>query len=273
MKTDKKPSLQKVTMDLENADRDFRERWKEESRRMFDSSEARKAFQNVFDHKTSQALLKLADNQVIKKMYGVIESGKESTVFLADTPEGERVIVKIYMTRAGSFREMKDYLRGDKRFRNVKDDRRSVVKEWTKKEFRNLKDAQNVVNCPEPVAVRENILVMDFIGENFSPYPKLKDVEVENPETGYENIIENIKQLWRQEKLVHGDLSEYNILVEEDGLTHWIDFSHGVHSTHPEAEHLLKRDIENIADFFRRKGVDTEVQKRYEAIISNEEAL
>lgn len=254
-------------------DRDYRERWKEESRRMFDSSEARKVFQNVFDHRTSTSLLKLADREVIEKMYGVIESGKESVVFLADTPEGRRVIVKIYMTRAGDFREMKNYLRGDKRFRNVKDDRQSVIYEWCKKEYRNLKKARNVLKCPEPISVHKNILVMGFIGEDFSPYPKLKDVEVENPQEAYEQTLRSIRDLWNQEELVHGDLSEYNILVDREGQKYWIDFSQAVHFNHPEAEQLLKRDIENVASFFERQGADTDPQEAYESIISDVESL
>ncbi len=247
---------------------DFEERWREESRKMFDTSEARKAFQNVFDHSTSMALLKLSEQGVIKKLYGTIESGKESVVFLADTEEDERVIVKIYMNRAGSFREMKKYLRGDERFRNVKDDRRTVIQEWCKKEFRNLKKASNVVKCPEPLAFRDNILVMEFVGEEFSPYPKLKDLEIENPQQGYKQVIDNISRLWNEEELVHGDLSEYNMLVDDKGVLWWIDFSQGVHFNHPEAEELLKRDIKNIANFFERQGADTDVEKDYKRVIS-----
>lgn len=249
--------------------RDFEERWKEESRRMFDSSEAKKAFQNVFDHNTSMALLKLADRDVVEKVYGTIESGKESVVFLADTPEGERVLVKIYMTQAGSFRNMKGYLRGDKRFRNFKDDRRSVIYEWCKKEYRNLKKAREVVNCPEPIAYQKNILVMEFKGEGFKPYPKMKDVEVENPQEAYEDTLDGIERLWNQAELVHGDLSEYNILVDGESRKVWIDFSQGVHFTHPEAEELLKRDIENVSKFFSKQGADTQPQKAYERVISS----
>jgi RIO kinase 1 len=248
--------------------RDWRERWKEESRQMFDSSEARKAFQNVFDHKTSTALLKLNERNVVGKIYGVVESGKESVIFLADTPEGERVVLKIYMNRAGSFRQMKGYLRGDKRFRNVKDDRRSVIKEWCKKEFRNLELAADYVKCPNAIDVHENILVMEFIGENFSPYRKLKDVEPENPQQAYEDTMDAIERLWEEGELVHGDLSEYNIVVDGEGRKVWIDFSQGVHKTHPEAEDLLKRDLENTASFFESHGADTNPQKRFKSIIS-----
>ncbi|PSG99737.1 MAG: hypothetical protein BRC28_03095 [Nanohaloarchaea archaeon SW_4_43_9] len=48
----------------------------------------------------------------------------------------------------------------------------------------------------------------------------------------------------------------------------WIDFSQGVHKSHPEAEELLRRDVENAADFFERQGAETETQKRFKSIIS-----
>lgn len=252
---------------MDEGDFDVRERWKEKSRRMFDTSEARKAFENVFDANTQRALLKLADRGVLKKLYGTIESGKESVIFLADTNDGERVLVKVYMQRAGDFRNMKRYLRGDKRFRNVKPDRRSIISEWCKKEFRNLEKASQVLRCPEPVAFQKNILVMEFIGEDFRPYPKLKDVEIENPQVGYSQVINGVERLWSREELVHGDLSEYNILVEEDELV-WIDFSQGVHRSHPEAEELLERDVERVASFFEKQGADADPEKACERIIS-----
>lgn len=250
--------------------RDFDERWKEESRRMFDSSEGRKAFENVLDDSTMDALLELKDREVIKKMYGTIESGKESLVFLADTYDDKRVLVKIYMTQAGSFRDMKKYLRGDKRFRNFKDDRRSVINEWCKKEFKNLNKASKILKCPEPIAFQENILVMEFIGRDFSPFPKLKDVEIENPKTAFNVVLKDITKLWKDEQLVHGDLSEYNILVTDEADLVWIDFSQGLHKTHPEAETLLERDIENVANFFRRQGAEIDTKEALETVLQQE---
>lgn len=247
---------------------DYRERWRERARQMFDSSEARKAFENVLDHETGMSLIKLQEREVIDTIYGVIEAGKESVIFLADTPDDEIVVLKIYMYRAGGFREMASYLRGDKRFRNIKSDRRSVVHEWCKKEFKNLKKASQVVKCPEAIAFQKNVLVMEFIGKEFSPYPKLKEVEIENPEEALENILDGIKRLWEEEKLVHGDLSEYNMLVEEDRPV-WIDFSQGVHVTHPEAGNLLERDIENIVNFFNKQGANTDSEKAFKRVLES----
>ncbi len=236
-------------------------RRKEKKRRMFDSSEAEKAVENVLDDDTMDALLKAADRDLINRMHGIIESGKESAILLADTDEG-LAAVKIYMKRAGAFREMHQYLRGDKRFRNVKKDRKAVINAWAKKEFKNLKKASNIVRCPEVYGLQENVLVMEFVGEEFQPYPKLKDVNIENPDAALNQVLENMKRMWKEEKIVHGDLSEYNILVEKDELV-WIDFSQGVHESHPEALNLLKRDVKNITNFFRKEG----------ASLSHEEAL
>ena len=240
-------------------------RRKEKKRQMFDSSEAQKAVENVLDDSTMDALLKAADRNLIDRMHGIIESGKESAILLADTSQG-LAAVKIYMKRAGAFREMHQYLRGDKRFRNVKKDRKSVVDAWARKEFKNLKKASNVVRCPEVYGLQENVLVMEFIGEGFSPYPKLKDVNIENPDQALKQCLNQMKALWEEEKIVHGDLSEYNILVEGDELV-WIDFSQGVHESHPEARELLKRDVENVVNFFRSQGANLEMEEALNSVI------
>ena len=240
-------------------------RRKEKKRQMFDSSEAQKAVENVLDDSTMDALLKAADRNLIDRMHGIIESGKESAILLADTSEG-LAAVKIYMKRAGAFREMHQYLRGDKRFRNLKKDRKAVVDAWARKEFKNLKKASDTVRCPEVYGLQENVLVMEFIGEEFSPYPKLKDVNIENPDQALKQSLNQMKALWEEEKIVHGDLSEYNILVEGDELV-WIDFSQGVHESHPEALTLLERDIENVVNFFRSQGANLEMEEALNSVI------
>lgn len=241
-------------------------RRKEKKREMFDSSEAKKAVENVLDDNTMDALLKAADRNLINRMHGIIESGKESAILMAETDEG-LAAVKIYMKRAGAFREMYQYLRGDKRFRDVKKDRRAVIDAWAKKEFKNLEKASDVVRCPRVRGLQENVLVMEFIGEEFQPYPKLKEVNIENPEAALDQTLDRIKALWKEQKLVHGDLSEYNILVEKDELV-WIDFSQGVHRSHPEAKQLLERDVRNVVNFFNSQGADRDPEKALKQVIS-----
>jgi RIO kinase 1 len=55
-------------------------------------------------------------------------------------------------------------------------------------------------------------------------------------------------------KLVHADLSEYNILYHEDRL-YIIDVSQSVEHDHPNAFNFLRTDLKNVEDFFGRNGV------------------
>jgi Serine/threonine protein kinase involved in cell cycle control len=232
---------------------------------MFDSSEAEKAFGNVFDFDTGEALLKLRHRGVIETLYGVLEAGKESKVFLAESPDGDEVLVKIYMTRAGDFREMQNYLKGDRRFSSSPTSRKEVVEEWCRKEYSNLKNAADQVVCPEALGFEDNVLVMEFVGRGGRAYPKLKEVDIENPDGALEVVLDGVKRLWREEQLVHGDLSEYNVLVRDTELV-WIDFSQGVHRTHPSARELLERDVENISDFFYRQGASVDPDSRAQRV-------
>ena len=74
-------------------------------------------------------------------------------------------------------------------------------------------------------------------------------------------------------ELVHGDLSEYNIMVK-DGKNYIIDVSQAVDIDHPNALELLKRDIENLNTFFESKGIEIieteEILRRFK-IYENED--
>lgn len=240
-------------------------RRREKKRKMFDSSEARKAVENVLTDETMDSLIEASEDGLFDRMHGVIESGKESAIFLAES-QGEWRAVKIYMDRAGGFRDMYQYLRGDRRFRNIGKDRKSVIEAWAKKEYRNLEKASSIVRCPEAHGIVDNVLVMEFIGEGRRPYPKLKDVRIENPDQALEITLEKIRDLWEEEELVHGDLSEFNILVEKDRLA-WIDFSQGVHESHPEARELLERDVRRAVEFFRSQGASVEEEKALNSVL------
>jgi RIO kinase 1 len=73
--------------------------------------------------------------------------------------------------------------------------------------------------------------------------------------------VEGIKKLYRA-NLVHGDLSEYNILIK-NREPYIIDISQGVPLDHPLAEELLQRDVKNISRFFNKK-----FDKVYSTIVS-----
>ena len=80
--------------------------------------------------------------------------------------------------------------------------------------------------------------------------PTLKNSKIE-PESVYKNLILDVRKLY-ESGLVHGDLSEYNILIHEEKPV-IIDLSQSVLLSHPLADEMLNRDIKNIARFFGKK--------------------
>ena len=83
---------------------------------------------------------------------------------------------------------------------------------------------------------------------------QLKDVELENPQEVFDEIVQMMKRLFKI-GLIHGDLSDFNILMQ-NGRPVFIDFSQGSSIEAYNAKDLLMRDIKNICNFFSRKGLD-----------------
>jgi RIO kinase 1 len=147
------------------------------------------------------------------------------------------------------------YIEGDYRFKNIKRDTRSLISTWAQKEFRNLDSADKAkVRVPKPIAVERNIVVMEFIGKDGVSAPSLKEESPENPEKTYKQLLVYMKRLYQKAELVHGDLSEYNLMTWKGKLI-MFDMSQSVPTSHPLAQTLLNRDITNVNRFFSRQGV------------------
>ena len=209
----------------------------------------------VFDEATLAAIYKLVQEGHIAAFGGPISTGKEANVFNALAGDGEsEVAVKIYRITNSNFRQMKDYMVGDPRFEGLRGDKKEVVLAWTRKEFANLNRARTAgVRTPEPIAVERNVLVMEYLGDE-QRAPSLAEAHLENPETALEVVREYMARL-HIAGLVHGDLSEYNILVH-DGELVIIDLGQAVTIHHPNAGEFLERDCRNVAAFFQRQGLD-----------------
>jgi RIO kinase 1 len=91
---------------------------------------------------------------------------------------------------------------------------------------------------------------------------------VENPETAYEVVREYMRRLFRA-GLIHGDLSEYNMIIHEGELV-IIDMGQAVTVHHPNAGEFLDRDCENVATFFTRQGIDIDPDDLYEYVTEPE---
>lgn len=209
---------------------------------------------SVFDDATLGALYKLVQDGHVDAFGGPISTGKEANVYLAEGPEGD-VAVKVYRITASDFRQMRDYLEGDPRFEGLGSDKKDVVVAWTRKEYANLKRAHAAgVRVPVPIAAERNVLVMEFIGAEGDRGKRLTEVHIENPRTAFEVVREYMRRLY-DAGLVHGDLSEYNVVVHEGHLC-LLDLGQAVTVHHPNSDEFLQRDCENVANFFARQGVD-----------------
>jgi RIO kinase 1 len=221
-----------------------------------DFSSDRAVLEEVFDRSTLMVVYNLMNKGTIDEIHGVIRAGKESRVYWGKTKEGKELAIKIYLVVSAEFRKgLVKYIEGDPRFKDVKHDTRSLIFAWAQKEFKNLELATRAnVRVPRPIAVRNNVLVMEFIGENGEGAPSLKEKTPKNPEKIYETLLIYLERLYRKAELVHGDLSEYNIMVCR-GRPIMFDVSQAVPLVHPMADYLLRRDLTNLNKYFGRLGV------------------
>ncbi|MEM2341554.1 MAG: serine protein kinase RIO [Candidatus Bathyarchaeia archaeon] len=231
-------------------------------------SEEYEVLEEVFDRSTLMTIYDFMNNGLIKEIYGVVNSGKESRIYWGINSNDKEIAIKIFLTVSAEFRRGRlPYILGDPRFKNVKRDLRNLVFLWAQKEFKNLSLAYDAkVRVPRPIAIKNNVLIMEFIGKHGVSAPLLREVELKNPERFYHNILLHIKRLYKGASLVHGDLSEYNIMVWK-GRPVLFDFSQAVPIEHPNANQFLLRDLENINRYFLKIGVNViEVEKIYRVI-------
>ena len=257
-----------------DADRIARKRDREFSqfRKRLTDADQFKVEQSVFDDATFAAIYKLVQDGHIDAFGGPISTGKEANVYEAlasDDGTDHDVAVKIYRINASNFQQMREYLQGDPRFEEIGSDKKKVVLAWTQKEFANLRRARQAgVRVPEPIAVERNVLVMELVGLVEDRARRLAEVDVENPQTAYEVVREYMRRLYAA-GLVHGDLSEYNMIIH-DGELVVIDLGQAVTVHHPNADEFLQRDCRNVATFFGRQGLDVADADLYEFVTAVE---
>lgn len=132
--------------------------------------------------------------------------------------------VKIFKTSILIFKDRERYVSGEFRFRkgHCKGNPRKKVKLWAEKEVRNLKRIclSGEIRAPWPYFLKNNVIVMEFIGRNGVAAPRLKDAVIGSEDKFeiahlYEECIIMMRNLYQTCKLVHGDLSEYNLLYHD----------------------------------------------------------
>ncbi len=195
----------------------------------------------------------LALNALVKA--GVLESlgkplgvGKESDVYDALTQRGERVAVKFHRLGRVSFRQtrrLRGYLLNRRHASWLYQSRLAA-----EKEVEALKLVYPCgVSVPKPIAHNRHVVVMGMIeGECLFRF-----TEIPNPGEILDEILENVRKAYVKAGVIHGDLSEFNVVLASDWHVLIIDWPQFVRTDHPNADFLLKRDVWNVLNFFKRK--------------------
>lgn len=110
-----------------------------------------------------------------------------------------------------------------------------------------------------------------YLTRSYRASPRLKDAIIPNDALSslYTELVLVVRRLFHCCKLVHADLSEYNILYHQNHL-YIIDVSQSVEHDHPAAFDFLRNDIKNIEEFFGRLGVRCLGLKRCFEFITHE---
>ena len=253
-------------MDSKIAKADAKHQKLHSQKRKKDSSD-RKVGNEIFDKLTLETLYKLANQGHIDVLNGAISTGKEANVLTGITDDEKFIAVKIYRIATSDFKKMDYYLKGDPRFNIKTKNKRKIIYSWVTKEFKNLTRLYTAgVNVPEPITSSNNVLLIEFIGDkDGNPAQPVKNQPPENPEEFWNKLLVQLKLFVNEAKLVHGDVSNYNILNKnEDPVI--IDVSQSVVLDNPISKELLERDINTLVREYTKLGVKTSYEEVWEYI-------
>ncbi|KHJ35650.1 putative serine threonine-protein kinase rio1 [Erysiphe necator] len=248
--------------------------------------------EQVLDPRTRMLLLQMINKGIVSEINGCLSTGKEANVYGAiytsEYQDAQRPTIihraiKVYKTSILIFKDRDRYVTGEHRFKSGynKKNNRAMVKLWAEKEFRNLKRLFLAkIPCPEPVFLRSHVLVMGFLGDKDGwPAPRLRDVELQGDNIDelwrmlYLQAIGLMKKMYQICKLVHADLSDYNILYHQSQL-YIIDVSQSVEHDHPRSLEFLRMDIKNVTEFFKRRRVHVLPEQRlFNFILSSQQPV
>jgi len=190
----------------------------------------------------------LVDSDYIASFGGALGVGKESDVYLAFTPLDEPVVLKFHRLGAvnlHSASRIRGYLAESKRLPWIFRSKSSA-----NREFNILKAVFKAgVRVPMPIVWDRHVVVMSYVdGDLLYVCDFLPD-----PLEFFHMILDEIRLLYSKCGYVHGDLSEYNIIVTPDLKPVIIDWPQAVEVDNPSAMMLLERDVSNIVNFFIKR--------------------
>lgn len=206
------------------------------------------------------SLKRFVKKDVVTMLGKKMGEGKESIIYNCISKWGEAVI-KFHKVGYQSFkkvREKRDY--GDLHYT-------VLMIRSARNEYNALKKLHGKVSVPKPYGWEGNAVLMELIDAK-----ELYKVRLKNPKDVLEYILEEVREMYAL-GIVHGDLSQFNILVSSEGI--WIiDFPQAIDLNELDdeemriAEEIFRRDLENILNYFK-KAYNLNVNEKFYQFLHN----
>jgi len=214
--------------------------------------------------KTPECFENLVRNGLVDEVVLRLMSGKEADVYVVQS-KGELCCAKVYKdARTRSFSQLAQYQEGRKgrnsrqaraMLKNSKYGRKETEDAWKNAEVDALRTlAEAGVRVPQVYEYADGILLMEYVVDaDGAAAPRLNDLRLTAAKAReyHRELIKEIV-LMLCAGIIHGDLSEYNVLVGRDGLV-IIDLPQAVNASgNNNARSMLERDVGNITSYFSR---------------------
>ncbi len=194
------------------------------------------------------ALHTLVEKNIISQLGPLIGKGKESDVYSCMDDDQNIFAAKFYRIGRTSFKSIK-------RLRDLIGERGHLS--WlyvnrlaAKKEYEALERIHKLnLNTPKPIGYNRHVVIMSYLRGKELVYFK----SIKNPVKIFNRIIKQMKIIYHKGNMIHGDLGEFNIVLDEKGNLLIIDWLQWVPSDHPNSKSLLERDISNVCNYFQKK--------------------
>ncbi|NHJ19821.1 MAG: hypothetical protein EAX91_02670 [Candidatus Lokiarchaeota archaeon] len=190
----------------------------------------------------------LVEKNVISQLGPLIGKGKESDVYGCMDENNNIYALKIYRIGRTSFKNIR-------KLRSFQGERKHIS--WlyvnrlaAKKEFKALGKIYKLkLNTPKPIGFNRHLIVMSYLrGKELAYIQHLR-----NPSKIFNRIIKQMKIIYQKANMIHGDLGEFNIILDHKEKILIIDWLQWIPSDHPNANSILERDVENVCNFFKKK--------------------